>query len=148
MEIRKSKEIEKPAAMELAWPVFREFEAPEYSPEGIRTFRGYITDSAAVSTLTAYGAFDGERVIGVLAIREGGTHISLFFVDPTWHQRGIGRALFRRFLDESPAGRVAVNASPYAVEIYHHLGFRTKASEQITDGVRYTPMEYIRETSL
>ena len=97
-----------------------------------------------MSALTVYGAFDGGRIIGVLAIREGGTHISLFFLDPARHRKGTGGALFRRFLEESSAGRVTVNASPYAVEIYRHLGFRTKTSEQITDGIRYTPMEYIR----
>ena len=39
MDIRKLTENEKPAAMELAWRVFLEFEAPEYSPEGVLVFR-------------------------------------------------------------------------------------------------------------
>ena len=143
MEIRKLTETEKPAAIDLAWRVFQAYEAPVYSPEGVRNFRAYITDPAAVSALTVYGAFEGETVIGALAVREGGTHISRFFVDPAWHQKGVGKALFFHFLADSGAGKVTVNSSPYAVEVYRRLGFHPTAAEQLTDGIRYTPMEYV-----
>ena len=142
MEIRKLKETEKPAAMHLVWRVFQEFEAPEYKPEGIHAFHDYITDQAAVAALTVYGAFIGERLVGTLAIREGGTHISLFFVDPDWHCRGVGKVLFQRFLADSAPGTVTVNSSPYAVEIYSRLGFRPVGPERVDDGIRYTPMVY------
>ncbi|MCI6321304.1 MAG: hypothetical protein MR803_08135 [Clostridiales bacterium] len=56
MNIRKLTETQKPAAMELAWRVFQEFEAPEYAPEGVQAFHDYITAPAAVKTLTVYGA--------------------------------------------------------------------------------------------
>ena len=65
-------------------------------------------------------------------------------METAWRRRGAGGALFRRFPEEITAERVTVNASPYAVEIYRHLRFRTKESEQITDGLRYPPMEYLR----
>ena len=142
MEIRKLKETEKPAAMHLVWRVFQELEAPEYKPEGIHAFHDYITDQAAVTALTVYGAFIGERLVGTLAIREGGTHISLFFVDPAWHCRGVGKVLFQRFLADSAPGTVTVNSSPYAVEIYSRLGFRPVGPERVDDGIRYTPMVY------
>ena len=35
-----------------------------------------------------------------------------------------------------------VHSSPYAVEIYRHLGFVPTDSEQLTDGLRYTPMKF------
>lgn len=143
MKIRKLETGERAAAMELVWRVFQRFEAPEYSLEGVQTFRAYITDPAAVSALTVYGAFAGETVIGVLAILEG-THISLFFVDPAWHRKGVGKTLFRCFLEDSRAGEITVNSSPYAVEVYRHLGFQVTAPEQMTDGIRYTPMRYNR----
>ena len=47
MNIRKLTETQKPAAMELAWRVFQEFEAPEYAPEGVQAFHDYITAPAA-----------------------------------------------------------------------------------------------------
>lgn len=141
MDIRKLTENEKPAAMELAWRVFLEFEAPEYSPEGVLAFRTYITDPAAVSALEVYGAFDGKVLLGVLAVRQNGTHISLFFVDPARHRQGVGKALFRRFLMDRGNGAVTVHSSPYAVEVYRRLGFCSNAPEQVSDGIRYIPME-------
>ena len=33
-----------------------------------------------------------------------------------------------------------VHSSPYAVEVYRHLGFVPTDSEQVTHGLRYTPM--------
>ena len=35
MEIRRIREPELPAAMDLCWRVFLEFEAPDYPPEGM-----------------------------------------------------------------------------------------------------------------
>lgn len=137
------REAEKPAAMELVWRVSQRFKAPEYSPESIRTFRSYITDRSVPSVLTVYGAFDGETVIGVLDIRKG-AHISLFFVDTAWYRRGVGKELFRRFLADSGAEAVTVNSSPYAVGVYRRLDFSPIAPEQLTDGIRYTPMAYRR----
>lgn len=68
--------------------------------------------------------------------------ISLFFVDPAWHWQGVGKAFFRCFLADSSAEKVTVHSSPYAVEIYRRLGFHPTASEQVADGIRYTPMVY------
>lgn len=59
MEIRKLTEAEMPAALELAWRGFRIFEASEYAPEGVETFRVYVQDLATAKYLTVYGAFEG-----------------------------------------------------------------------------------------
>lgn len=37
----------------------------------------------------------------------------------------------------------AVNSSPYAVEIYRHLGFEEVDQEQTVNGIRFTPMKYV-----
>ena len=44
MEIRRIQGGELPAAMDLCWRVFLEFEAPEYPPEGVEAFRAYLSD--------------------------------------------------------------------------------------------------------
>ena len=36
--------------------------------------------------------------------------------------------------------KMTVNSSPYAVPIYHKLGFKETDSEQIVNGLRYIPM--------
>ena len=37
-----------------------------------------------------------------------------------------------------------VNSSPYAVPVYHKLGFIDMDSEQLSDGIRFTPMKFER----
>ena len=44
-EIRRLKPWEVEAAMALAWEVFLQFEAPEYSDEGVETFRRDIVEN-------------------------------------------------------------------------------------------------------
>ena len=77
--------------------------------------------------------------MGVLAAE--GDHIALFFVDPAVHRQGIGRRLFQAYLSAGGWDCVTVHSSPYAVEVYRHLGFSPTAEEQLSpDGIRYTPM--------
>lgn len=131
--------------MDLCRRVFLEFEAPEYPPEGVEAFDTYLADAAQVNSLTAFCAWEGSRPLGVLAAE--GSHIALFFVDPAFHRQGIGRRLFQAYLAEGGRGRVTVHSSPYAVEVYRHLGFSPTAEEQLSpDGIRYTPMIWEQKT--
>ena len=146
MEIRRIQEPELPAAMDLCWRVFLEFEAPDYPPEGVETFHDYLVNTEQEKTLTVFEAWEDAGLLGVLAAE--GSHIALFFVDPTFHRRGIGRQLFRAYLAEGGWGRVTVHSAPGAVEVYRHLGFSPTAGEQLSpDGIRYVPMVWSRPVS-
>lgn len=129
--------------LELAWKVFLEFEAPDYSKEGIDEFYKSIHDPEYLAMLKCFGAFDGERIVGMIATRSSGHHIALFFVDGRYHRRGIGKKLFLRAVSDV-TGKITVNSSPYAVEIYRKLGFESTDNEQVTNGLRYTPMEMVK----
>ena len=142
MEIREVTKKERSQAFELAWTVFQKFEAPEYSEEGIETFRKCLKDPAFVDQMKVYGAFLEKELAGVLATRKEGNHIALFFVKEQYHRQGIGRKLFEKACEDNKTGKLTVNAAPYAVEVYHHLGFRDLDVEQLEDGIRYTPMAY------
>lgn len=128
----------------LVMSVFLEYEAPDYSQEGIDTFSAYVNDENVMRNLDMYGAFIDDEVVGIIAARNGGKHISLFFVDSKYHRKGIGKMLFSAFIKDNPAKVITVNSSPYAVEIYRKLGFVDTDTEQIQDGIRYTPMKYIK----
>lgn len=143
IKIRLLTDEEKPAALELIWEVFCEFEAPEYSEEGINTFREILADSKYISERNFYGAFDGEKLVGVLGIGKA-PHINFFFVKSEYHRQGIGRKLFEAMLADCNADKITVNASPYAVEVYKRFGFVPTDSEQETSGIRYTPMSMVR----
>lgn len=140
MDIRELALQEYAAALDLAWQVFQEYEAPEYSQQGIRNFYETLQDEVFVQMLKVYGAFLDGRLVGMLAMRSNGEHIALFFVLGKFHRKGIGKALFERACADNTTGRMTVNSSPYALEVYHHLGFVETAQEQLTDGMRYTPM--------
>lgn len=131
-----------PKALALAWTVFRQYQAPDYSEAGVETFRRSLQDPGYTGQLTLYGAFEDGVLIGMLATRDEGCHITLFFVDGRFQRRGIGRALLAEALAAHPQGPIMVNAAPYAVEIYRRLGFVLADAEQLTDGLRYIPMRH------
>ena len=110
MEIRRIREPELPAAMDLCWRVFQEFEAPDYPPEGVEAFYTYISNTEQVKYLTAFGAWERHQLLGVLAAE--GDHIALFFVDPAVHRQGIGRRLFQAYLSAGGWDCVTAHSSP------------------------------------
>ena len=88
-----------------------------------------------------YGAFKGDKLVGVIASRSEGTHVALFFVDGIFHRQGIGTKLFQTVRKDCHSVKMTVNSSPYAVPIYHKLGFVDVDKEQVVNGLRFTPME-------
>ena len=139
--VRRLTREEIPVALELCWRVFLEFEAPDYSPEGIAAFRASLDDKERNRQMHFYGAFDGDTLVGVLSMRAP-QHIGGFFVDAAYHRRGIGRRLFEGMRRDYAHQVFTVNSSPYAVEVYRHLGFVPTDEEQTVDGLRFTPMQF------
>lgn len=139
-------------AMKLAWRTFLGYDAADYTKEGVNSFREFVADSALFRMFLAgsyevLAAFVGDKMIGVISVRNG-NHISLLFVDGEYHRRGVGRALvgaLQNYILSEVGGveRITVNSSPYAKEFYHKIGFRDLKPEQMNDGIRYTPMEFI-----
>ena len=72
------------------------------------------------------------------------SEICCFFVKAQNHRQGIGRKLWEYLCENSQSKIITVNSSPYAVPIYHKLGFVDLDIEQVSDGMRYTPMKYER----
>lgn len=135
-------------AMQLAWDTFLIYEAPEYSPEGVRNFHDFVRDPMLKKMFLkgqyqTLGAFIGKTLIGILGVRNR-SHISLLFVDQEYHHQGIASALLKTMFHyartEMGLTEMTVNASPYAVGFYHRIGFMNLSEEVTTDGIRYTPM--------
>jgi GNAT superfamily N-acetyltransferase len=140
---------EEPNAVALVKRVFDLFEAPEYSEEGIQEFYGYITADGMKSRQSqdhiVFVAEENGQIIGVIEIRNG-DHICLLFVDPSFHNRGIAKKLFENvvtFLANKALLKeeITVNSSPFAVPIYHKLGFNSIAEETTVHGIRFVPMK-------
>ena len=133
-------------AIALAWRVFQQFEAPDYSAAGVESFRSTIYNANYTAQLRLYGAYQEGAPVGMIATRSEGAHIALFFVEEAFQRQGIGKALFQRILPDAPGSVITVNASPFAVPVYQRLGFTAQAGEQVRDGIRFTPMRYEART--
>ena len=132
---------ELPEALRLIWEVFCRFEAPVYPQEGIDEFRASLENAERNARMHYYGAYEENRLIGVIAMRAP-QHIGYFFVREDCQRRGIGKKLFETMRLDYAAQEFTVNSSPYAVDVYRHLGFVPTDTEQITNGIRYTPMRF------
>ncbi len=143
--VRRLTEEEIPAALALAWRVFSEYESPDYTPEGTEEFRNTLHDQDYLAGLAYYGAFDGEKLIGMLALRTAKRHVCFVFVDGAYHRRGVGTKLFARLFADFPGGRITLNSSPYGVPFYKRIGFKPTDCEQTVRGIRFTPMAYENE---
>lgn len=142
MEIKKIDDLQIGQALDLIWETFLQFEAPDYSAEGLQSFRAFIENKEILQTLEFWGAYDDGELKGVIAANENRKHICCFFVKAEYHRQGIGKKLWEFLLDNSQNEIITVNSSPYAVPVYHKLGFADTDTEQLTDGIRYTPMKF------
>lgn len=145
MQIRPLLPDEMEPCRSLVRSVFDRFEAPDYSREGAASFYAFldsVPEQFSSGALKIRAALREDRLIGVLAMRDG-RHICLLFVDPSFHRQGIARALVQTAADfarENGQKQLTVNSSPYAVPVYHRLGFSDLGPEQTADGIRFTPM--------
>ena len=137
-------------ALQLSWNVFSEFEAPDYSEEGIRTFQEFIEYSTTAEQVEKkqkifWGYYIEDALVGVIAIRDK-SHISLLFVKKEYHRQGVGRQLVDAVLSycnqKSDIKELTVNSSPYATGFYHKMGFRDLGQQRIKDGIIFTPMTH------
>ena len=144
MIIKKLQYDELYSMLPLVWRVFCKYEAVNCPEDGKQAFYDAVHSEDYLTQLTAYGAFVDGSPVGIIATRNQGSHIALFFVEGKYHGRGIGRKLWNSVLAENDAEEITVNSSQYAVEIYRKLGFEQTASAQTEDGIIFIPMKYTR----
>ena len=152
IKFRKMKAGEEKVVSKLVTKTFNEFIAPGYSAEGVREFLRYINPEALAqlvkgSCLLLVAEID-DRIVGVILFTSQNrcNHINLLFVDAEYHRRGIARGLLNKAIEilrglDPNISEITVNSSPYAVIVYEKLGFQRLDTEQVNNGVRYTPME-------
>lgn len=140
MNIRQLNNREYNEAVELSLKVFMECGTTDFDDSGLNTFKNFIYNKSLMNELTIFGAFDDSELIGIIGTKNKGQHISLFFINPKYHRKGIGRNLFDYAYSNQTVAQMTVNSSSFAVRFYENLGFTKAAEEQVTNGLRYTPM--------
>lgn len=138
-------------AFDVVKNVFIEFDAPDYSKEGVDEFINQIINNKEfinkfkTGEQLMIGAFDSDKLIGVLAISKR-NHVSLVFVDKEYHRMGVATSLFNEIIKRvklNNVNKIKLNSSPYALEFYKNIGFIATDTEQTKSGIRYTPMELL-----
>ena len=135
--------------LELVKKVFNEFEVPDYTTEGVENFYKFANYNNIKEQLSQnmkiIVAKEEKQIIGMIAFRDY-SHISMLFVDKNYHRQGIATELVKIAKlccrnNNKSLSCITVNSSPYAVKFYCKLGFENTNSEQIVDGIKFTPMK-------
>lgn len=141
IHIRQLNNSEYDNAIALSLSVFTECGTADFDVKGLETFKSFIHNKKLMNELTIFGAFENNTLIGIIGTKTRGTHISLFFIHPNFHRRGIGKQLFDSAYAKQTGIQITVNSSSNAVKFYESLGFSKTSEEQETDGLKYTPMK-------
>jgi Acetyltransferases len=149
-QIRQALPDEVIPALNLAFRVFIEFDAPEYEPIGIENFKKDCIENQAYINRFISGdnlmllALDNEKIIGMIDERGNG-EISMLFVDSEYHRQGVATALMSDIvckLKLQGYDKITLHSSTYAVPFYLNYGF-IQTDEAINHyGCIVTPMEY------
>jgi ribosomal protein S18 acetylase RimI-like enzyme len=89
---------------------------------------------AALRKTTNIGAWDGDRLVGVVRVLSDGYFIATvpeIIVDPEFRRRGIGRELMLRALDEAGNAVILFGAPPEASRFFERLGCQRAPSGYI-----------------
>lgn len=138
-------------ALDLVWTVFQEFDAPDYSEQGIKEFQKFIFYHSIIEQfnegkVSFWGWKEDDELAGVIATK-GKNHINMLFVKKEYHRQGIARRLFNAVEEACKSmngiSEITVNSTPYAVAVYNRLGFIETDNEQLVNGIRFTPMSYL-----
>lgn len=137
-------------AFDLALRVFMEFEAPIDETKAVEYLRADFAHKKARPDIwitggrLMYVALDYNTVVGMADARGNG-HIQSFYVDSTYHRRGIGTELMNHMVCELKLrgfDNITLDSSPYGLPFYLKFGFSPTGVEQKTDGFIGTPMAY------
>ena len=121
--IRKLNKTEFHQAVAVALEVYLQCGQDDFDDEGLEAFKSFIFNDERMNELRIYGAFEENRLVGIMGTKNKGKHISLFFINKDFHRKGIGKQLFDYSQYDCPANEITVNSSTYAIKFYESLGF-------------------------
>jgi ribosomal protein S18 acetylase RimI-like enzyme len=148
IRVREMRADEAQTVSDLARRVFDAFVGHEFTGEGVASYAEYV-DARALQERQASEhftlvAFIEDQLAGMIEFRHN-RHLSMLFVDPSFHRKGVARRLYdaalERLLCGDPAlDEITVNASRYAVPVYEKLGFTATGEERTVNGIIFVPM--------
>jgi GNAT superfamily N-acetyltransferase len=126
---------------DLVLEVFEDCIAQDYSLEGQAYFKAVIEEYDYLNQhYMFYGLFEKDKLVGIIGYQDD--VITFFYVLKDEQGKGYGRQLITYVLKKMKGEYVYVDASPYALAIYEHLGFKKMEEMKIVDGIKTISMVY------
>lgn len=126
---------------DLVLEVFEDCIAKDYSLEGQAYFKAVIEEyDYSNQHYMFYGLFEKDKLVGIIGYQDD--VITFFYVLKDKQGKGYGRQLITYVLKKVKGEYVYVDASPYALAIYEHLGFKKMEEMKIVDGIKTISMVY------
>jgi GNAT superfamily N-acetyltransferase len=131
-------------------PIFDEFIAPDYEPEGVEEFYDYISpkqiEKRTQNTHRMLFVTKEETLVG-LAEFKNHQHLSMLFITPKHQRQGIGTTLLKVIIEQCRTvqptlKKITVNSAPSAVTAYRCMGFKRTGKKRSIKGIRFVPMTY------
>lgn len=149
IDISPLQEGEEKQTYELILRVFHQYVAPVYSENGIARFLDMLSQDGLIEMNNGKNSFiivarDQSKIIGILSVIND-SHLALFFVDPHYQRKGIGKSLIDEAIRNclhrnSELSAITVSSSPNSKAFYEITGFEALGNEIDEDGMRFTPM--------
>lgn len=126
---------------DLVLRVFEDCIAQDYSLEGQAYFKAVIEEYAYLNDHHVfYGLFENDMLVGIIGYQDD--VITFFYVLKDEQGKGYGRELIAHVFKKMNGEYVYVDASPYALSIYEHLGFKKMEEMKTVDGIKTISMVY------
>lgn len=148
-EVRNMKKEELSTVLALVKRVFDEFEAPDYSEEGIENFYKFACKENLEPKLNENFRIKvtviENQIVGMIGYRDY-SHVALLFVDKEFHKLGIAKNLFMEMMvdcmkNNENLEKITVNSSPYGLGFYKKMNFIQLGEQKEVDGIKFYEME-------
>ena len=136
-------------AMDLAWKVFSEYQAPRLPDEAVEEMWAtldyeYMLHRYGDGSVRLWGAFDDGRMVGMCVIR-GLSYLQLLYVDGEYQGQGVGTNLLKQAVldckkQDEWLDHLTVSAPITAAGFFEKLGFAATGDEEVLDGMAVVPM--------
>lgn len=123
MRIRQLNNSEYSHGIALSLNAFIESGSVDFDVQGLETFKSFIYNRELMDKPTIFGVFENDILIGIIGIKDSCAHISLFFINPKYHSKGVGRKLFDYAYASQRAEQITINSSSLQKEMPGLRGF-------------------------
>lgn len=148
MEIRELNGKELDGVAKWITEAFLNTDGLNLSEKGMHSVFDYIETHG--ESLSYFGAFEEDRMTGLLGYDTDRFHLALCFVRTEMRGKGIGHELLKHFISfagRQQIARITVHASEDAEKMYREFGFEPCGDFLDFQGVKVRPMEYLLDRS-